>query len=168
MASQIQRDRQKCTFYNHFESSLNLLVPGVEDIYIPVMCVKFTHSQMYTITWSSKIHFNGISLQDPYTLFTYSTFLGALLRQQFHALLNQQFLLVVQLGQDAPRSATAFADQILDMLLQVLVQDALHLAPLYPRNRVHAFLLADQEFRGMLAAYKACLASGVSHCNCLS
>ena len=70
----------------------------------------------------------------------------------------------MQLGADAPRSAIAMAEQILDVLGQVLVQDSLHLAPLYPENRVHALLLADQEFKDMLVAYNECLVTGVSLC----
>ena len=52
------------------------------------------------------------------------------------------------------RSARAFAATILDMLLMVLVQDSLELAPIYPGNRVHARLLADEEFQAMLVIYE--------------
>ena len=51
-------------------------------------------------------------------------------------------------------SAKKFAGQILDMLLMVLVQDSLELAPLYPGNRVHARLLADEEFQAMRVIYE--------------
>ena len=51
---------------------------------------------------------------------------------------------------------------ILEMLATVLVQDSLLLAELYPRNRVHAHLLRNEEFRAMLVVYKEGMATGVS------
>ena len=60
-------------------------------------------------------------------------------------------------------SAKQFAREILDMLLMVLVQDSLELAPIYPENRVHALLLADVEFQELLVIYEERKARDVSH-----
>jgi hypothetical protein len=65
------------------------------------------------------------------------------------------------MGASAPKSAVAFADQILDMLAITLVQDSLVLAERFPDNRVHAHLLRNDEFKDMLVAYKECEATGV-------
>ena len=70
-------------------------------------------------------------------------------------------------GTPATSSAANFAEQILDMLATVLVQDSLLLAEQYPESRVHQHLLRNQEFRDMLVAYKECEMTGVRLFLCL-